>query len=166
MKLFVDILFALAVVGAILFGFWHWFGPFGLVFGAPILGLFAKPMVRIVTGFPRFASNMAMRRYEGRYYEFRGRSMDIHCDLQGRAWIATADARKVAALPNDEVLGRLAPSECGRRGEPVAWRITTDALRPLLAKSSDPEVARFSDWLEKEVAEPARKRLERGMALN
>ena len=31
-----------------------------------------------------------------RYYEFRGRAMDIHIDADARCWVATADARKVA----------------------------------------------------------------------
>ena len=149
-----------------LFGFWHWFGPFGLVYGVPVLGLFAKPMVRIVGRLPALRQHMALRRYEGRYYEFRGRSMDIHIDRRRRCWVSTADVRKIAALPADEVLGRLAPTECGRRGEPARLAHHDGRAGPLLAKSSDPEVARFCDWLEEEVAEPARKRLERGMALN
>ena len=52
MKLAVDIAFAAALSAAVLYGGWHWFGPFGLVFGAPILALFGRPLVEILTSLP------------------------------------------------------------------------------------------------------------------
>ena len=43
--------------------------------------------------------------------------------------------------------------------------MTTGGLAEVLAKSSDAEVSKFRDWLERDVARPARNKLARGMAL-
>jgi len=163
MRLAVDIAFGIALSAAVLYAGWHWYGPFGLVFGAPILAIFGRPLVEILTSLPRHARHLALRDRAGRYYEFRGRSMDIHVDADGRCWIATADVRKVTALPAEAVLLRLVPGQCGELGDPVTWRISTDGAAQVLAKSSDAEVAKFLTWLEREVAQPARNRRERRM---
>jgi hypothetical protein len=164
-KLALNIAFGLAVSAAVLYGAWRVAGPFGLVLTAPVLAILARPIVDIVTGYPRFVARLALRRYEGRYYAYRGRHMDIHIDAEARCWIATQDVRKITALPADAVLCRLLPADCRELGEPASWRITTEGAAQVLAKSSDPEVARFRAWLERDVALPARKRRERGMAL-
>ena len=159
MRLVVNIAFGVALCAAVLLAFWHWFGAFGLVYAMPVLGILGKPLVDIMTGLPRFIERLVLRKVEGRYYEFRGRSMDIHIDADARCWVSTADARKVAALPADAVLQRLAPLDCRQLGDPVQWRMTTAGLAQVLAKSSDADVTKFCNWLEKDVARPARNRL-------
>ena len=159
MKWIVNLAFGVAVSAALLYMFWRSFGPFGLVYAMPVLAILGKPLVEIGASLPRLAARIAMRKFEGRYYEFRGRSMDIHIDADARCWVSTADARKIAALPTDAVLKRMAPLECRQLGDPVQWRMTTAGLAQVLAKSSDPDVAKFRDWLEKQVARPARNRL-------
>ena len=153
-----NLAFGVAASALLLYKFWIWFGPFGLVYAMPVLAVCAMPLVEILTGFPRFARWLALRKLEGRYFEFRGRSMDIHIDADARCWVSTADARKIAALPADAVLARVAPLQCGELGDPLRWRITVEGLGQLLAKSSDPDVTKFRDWLEKDVARPARNR--------
>ncbi len=147
-----------AFCAAILEGFWHWFGALGLVCAMPVLGVCALPLVEILLGFPRFAAWLALRRVEGRYFEFRGRAVDIHIDADARCWVRTADARRIAALPADAVLRRMAPLECRRLGDPLDWRITTQGIAQVFAKSSDPDVTKFCHWLEVDVARPARNR--------
>jgi hypothetical protein len=161
MRLVVNIAFALAVSAALLYAFWRWFGAFGLVFAMPVISILAMPIVEILTGFPSFARRLALRRVEGRYFEFRGRAIDIHIDADARCWVSTADARKIVALPADPVLCRLAPLHCAELGEPRLWRITPEGLAELLARSSDAEVTKFCRWLEVDVARPARNKLER-----
>jgi hypothetical protein len=163
MRLLVDIAFGIALSVSVLYAGWHWYGPFGLVFGAPILAILGRPLVEILTSLPRHARHLAWRDRAGRYYEFRGRSMDIHVDADARCWIATADVRKIAALPAEAVLQRLVPGQCRELGDPVTWRLSADGVAQVLAKSSDAEVAKFLTWLDREVAQPARKRLERRM---
>jgi hypothetical protein len=161
-KLAIDIAFGAALSFAVLYGGWHWFGPFGLVFGAPVLAIFGRPLVEILTSMPRLARHLALRPLAGRYYEFRGRSMDIHIDADATCWVATEDVRKLTELPADAVLQRVAPRECRQLGDPSVWRLSSDGAAKVLAKSSDPEVAKFLTWLEREVALPARNRRARG----
>jgi hypothetical protein len=162
-KLAIDIAFGAALSLAVLYGGWHWFGPFGLVFGAPILAIFGRPLVEILTSLPRHVRHLALRDVAGRYYEFRGLSMDIHVDADATCWVATADVRKLAALPAEAVLQRLVPGQCRELGDPVTWRISTDGATQVLSKSTDPEVAKFLTWLDRDVALPARNRLARRM---
>jgi hypothetical protein len=165
MRRVVDIVLCVAFAAGVLALAWRWFGAVGLVSAMPVLGLSAKMIVDFLAGFPRFASRQALRKFEGRYFEFRGRSMDIHIDDDARCWVSTADARKIGALPADAVLARLAPLDCAQAGEPAQWRITPEGLAQVLAKSSDAEVTKYCHWLEVDVARPARNRLERGMAM-
>lgn len=153
-----EIAFGAALCAALLAAFWHWFGTSGLVYAMPVLAVLARPLVEVVSGLPRLARRIALRQVAGRYFEFRGRAMDIHIDADARCWVRTADARKIAALPDDAVLQRMAPSECAELGDPVRWRMTTQGLAQVLAKSSDPQVAKFCHWLETQVARPARNR--------
>ena len=163
MKLAIDIAFGAALSLAVLYAGWHWFGPFGLVFGAPILAIFGRPLVEIITSAPRHMRHLALRDQAGRYHEFRGRSMDIHVDADAVCWVATEDVRKITALPADAVLQRVAPGQCQELGKPATWRLSVEGAAQVLGKSSDPEVAKFLTWLEREVASPARKRRERRM---
>lgn len=162
MRLLLNIAFGIAVSLAVLATMWHFFGPFGLVFGMPVLAVFAYPIIDIVTGYPRFVTRIVMRKVEGRYYEFRSRSLDIDIDDDAVCWVSTADVRKlVPTLAAEPVLLRLYPGQVKESGDPRQWRITAQALTLLLAKSSDPDVTKFSNWLEKDVARPARNRLAR-----
>ena len=160
MKLAIDIAFGAALSFAVLYGGWHWFGPFGLVFGAPILAIFGRPLVEILTSLPRVARHLALRGQAGRYFEFRGRSMDIHIDADATCWVATDDVRKITALPADAVLCRVARGQCREIGDPAVWRLSTEGASQVLGKSSDPEVKKFLTWFEREVALPARNRRE------
>ena len=165
MKTLVNIAFGSAVSLAVLYGLWHWFGPFGLVFGMPVLAVFAFPLVDIVWGYPRFVSRLVMRRVEGRYFAYRGMSLDIAIDEQAVCWVSTADVRKlVPALPGEPVLARLYSGQVKESGEPRQWRITIQALTLFLSRSTDADLTKFGSWLERDVAQPARNRLARGMA--
>lgn len=165
MKTLLNIAFGAAISLAVLYGLWHWFGPFGLVFGMPVLGVFAFPLVDIVAGYPRFVSRLVMRKVEGRYFAYRGMSLDIDIDERAVCWISTADVRKlVPTLPTEPVLVRVYTGQVKESGSPRQWRITIDALSLFLSKSTDADNTRFGAWLEKDVARPARNRLERGMA--
>ena len=162
MRLLLNIAFGVAVSLAVLVTMWHFFGAFGLVFGMPVLAVFAYPIIDIVTGYPRFVTRIVMRKVDARYYEFRSRSLDIDIDDDAVCWVSTADVRKlVPTLAAEPVLLRMYAGQVKESGDPRQWRITTHALTLFLAKSTDPDVTKFSNWLEKDVARPARNRLER-----
>ena len=159
MRVFVDIAFVGAVSAAALYGAWRFIGPIGLVVTMPILALLAPALVELMSRIPRFMHQLAMRPWEGRYFEYQGKSMDILVDGDAQCWISTADVRKVIlTLPADAVLERLVPTQCGEGGDPLRWRITTTGLAQVMARASDPIVTKFCNWLEKDVARPARNR--------
>ena len=163
---FVNLAFGIAVSAAVLVGFWHWFGPFGLVYGMPVLSICAIPSIDILASFPRLAGRMALRRYDGRYYAFRGRHIDIDIDARATCWLSTADVRKVLpSLPAEPVLLRLQPGQVKETGDPRLWRITADALTAVQAKALDADSLKFCRWLASEVQKPARRRLERKMRI-
>jgi hypothetical protein len=161
-----NLAFGIAVSAAVLCGFWHWFGTFGLVYGMPVLAICAIPSIDLLAGLPSLAARIALRRYEGRYYAFRGRQVDIDIDARATCWVSTADVRKILpSLPLEPVLQRLEPAQVREAGDPRVWRITPAALAAVLARSQDAEALRFRLWLETQVQGPARKRLERGMQI-
>src|SRR4051812_16494116 len=119
MKLVLNIAFGAAVSLAVLVTMWHYFGPFGLVFGMPVLAVFAWPIMDIVAGYPRFVTRLVMRKVEGRYFEYRGMSLDIDIDAQALCWMSTTDIRKVVpTLPAEAVLMRLFPGQVKQKGHP------------------------------------------------
>ena len=131
----------------------------------PVLAVFALPLVDIVAGYPRFVSRLVMRKAEGRYFAYRGMSLDIAIDERAVCWVSIADVRKlVSTLPAEPVLVRLFPGQVKESGDPRQWRITIQALGLFFSKSTDADLTKFAAWLEKDVARPARNRLERGMA--
>ena len=150
-----------AALAAVTYGAWRAFGAFGALAGSVLFGLLAKSLIDVVAGYPRFVSRIVMRKVEGRYFEYRGMSLDIHIDAQALCWISTHDLRKLVALPADPVLQRLVPLQCGELGDPSQWRITVEGLAQVLAKSREPDVTKLCRWLEVDVARPARKRRER-----
>ena len=154
----VDIVFVGVVCAGVLGLAWRVAGPLGLVLTMPVMALAAPALVELMSRFPRFVRHLALRHYDGRYFEFRGRAIDILVDADAACWVSTADARKITPLPADAVLQRLVPTQCGEVGDPPRWRITTTGLAEVLARSADPVVAKFCRWLEVDVARPARNR--------
>lgn len=158
MRVAVDIAFVGTLSVAVLYGAWRFTGPIGLVCTMPILALLGPALVELMSRIPRFIKHLALRPLDGRYFEYRGKSLDIFVDADAQCWISTADVRKITPLPADGVLQRLLPGHCGEVGEPQRWRITVAGLAQVLAKAQDPNGTRFLHWLEVDVARPARNR--------
>ena len=165
-KTFINLAFGIAVSVAVLYGMWHWYGPYGLVFGMPVIAILAIPFLEMFGLIPFLAKWFAFRKVAGRYYEYRGRHVDIEIDGEATCWVSTADIRKILpSLPSDPVLARMQPNDVEEGGEPRTWRITSRALAVVLQKATDPETTRFCQWLDTQVAQPARKRLQRRMPI-
>ena len=166
-RAWVNLAFGIAVSAAVLCGLRHWFGAFGLVYGMPVLAICAMPTIDLLAGLPRLAARIALRRYEGRYYAFRGRHVDIDIDADATCWVSTADVRKILpSLPREPVLQRLEPLQVKETGSPRLWRMTPGALASVLGRSQDADALRFRLWLESEVQQPARKRLACGIRID
>ena len=143
-------------VGAVMVVAYRIVGAKGLVYAAPLAGIvLARPLVELAAGCPRLMSRIALRKVQGRYVAYRGKSLDVHIDDLATCWIATADLRKLVALPADAVLRRRFPAGCGVTGEPPMWRLDGRALVEFLAAATDADSSRFSHWLQREVMRPA-----------
>ncbi len=138
MKTAVDIAFGAAVSLAVLYGLWNWFGAFGLVFGAPVLAVFAVPLVDVVTGYPRLVSRLVMRKVEGRYFAYRGMSLDIDIDEHAACWISTADVRKL--VPATALVApaapRISPAARSGSGRPATLRRAPGLVRASAAAAT------------------------------
>jgi len=164
MTLLVRLLLGAATAAAVMDWAYRWQGPIGLVYGAPLLGLaLAKPIVELLAAYPRLVTRLVLRKVNGRYFEYRGASLDIHIDERATCWISTGDLRKIVALPTDPVLRRLYPLQCRELGQPVAWRLGGEALIEFLGRSTDVDKTRFSAWIEKDVVTPARNKRKRDL---
>jgi hypothetical protein len=139
---------------------WRLFGPFGLIFAAPVVGVsLARPLIDLVGSGYHGAREVALQEFQGRNFEHRGHRMDIAEDAEGHCWILLDGARKaVPGLPRDAVLQRLCGERLQRCGEPKGLRIRADALIEQLAKAIDADGVKFKVWLEREVVAPAARR--------
>ncbi|MEP6504584.1 MAG: hypothetical protein ABJD97_14695 [Betaproteobacteria bacterium] len=162
-----NVLVHLALGGAaaaVMYGAFRLLGPVGLAYTAPVLGLaFAKPIVELLAAYPRLVTRFVLRKVDGRYFEYRGASLDIHIDERAICWISTADLRKIVALPADPVLRRLYPLQCRELGKPVEWRLGGEALIEFLGKSTETDMTKFSHWIDRNVVTPARNRRKRDL---
>lgn len=159
MKPVIDLLVRTGLAIAVMSLIYRTYGLRAFVTCSPLVGvMLARPLLDAFAEVWRRLSGLALRRVQGRYVEWRGRPVDIQIDELGACWIGTADVRQFVALPSDTVLRRLCPDRCSKLGDPPIWRIRHDALAELLAKATRPETTKFVHWLEKAVAEPARKR--------
>jgi hypothetical protein len=164
MNVFVRLVLGGGAAAAAMAGAWKWLGPAGLVYSAPLLGLaLGKPIVDLLAAYPSLVSRIVLRKVDGRYFEYRGTSLDIHIDERAACWISTADLRKIVALPVDPVLRTRYPLQCRALGDPVEWRLGGEALTEFLARSTDSDMTKFSHWVDKNVITPARNKRNRAL---
>ena len=52
-----------------------------------LFGVYVAPMSLLMVA--AWFATVALRRVAGRYYEFRGRSMDIHIDADATCWVSS-----------------------------------------------------------------------------
>jgi hypothetical protein len=159
LKILLRLFFGVTVAAAIAWPLYRLLGAVALAWCAPLLGVaLARPLVEILSGVPRFYSGIVLRKVNGRYFEYRGSSLDIHVDERATCWISTADLRKIVALPADPVLRKRYPLQCRELGEPIEWRLGAEALIEFLGKSTEPDTTKFSHWVDKTVITPARNK--------
>ncbi len=159
MRLLLRLLVGGGAAAGAMFLAYRWLGAAGLVYTAPLMGVaLASPLIEIGQALPWLAAHIALRKVAGRHVAYRGRSLDVHIDERAACWIATADLRKLVALPADAVLQRRFPAGCAPCGEPAVMRLDAQALLDFLASSTDPDLARFTHWLRRDVMRPARNK--------
>jgi hypothetical protein len=146
--------------------FWWIWRTFGLAAAMPVVGLFgvalARPLIDLAEALGWQMRRAHWRDVEGRHYAYRGRPVAVVEDDEHRHWLRLADVRAIVGFTASD--GALAVSYPGRLrelGRPAAAHVRDDALLAHLAKERSPEAARLRQWVEREVAFPARRRRER-----
>jgi hypothetical protein len=126
----------------------------------PIATLLARPLLELAGRTPRTLRHLSLRHVAGRHYAYRGRSIDVYEDARHIRWLSLVDVRRcVPGLPAAEVMRRLNPTACAATGPRTReGRITAEALAATLSTSTDPQTGHFLNWLERDVAKPARHR--------
>jgi hypothetical protein len=138
---------------------WRMFGTAGLVFVAPLIGVaFARPLVELAESTYRAMRHANWRDVEGRHYAYRGRSISVVEDADGRRWLRLADVRAVVGFTaSDGALSLAYPDGWTRVGRAAEPYIGAEALLVHLGKERGPEALRMKIWVERAVAFPARR---------
>ncbi len=94
----------------------------------------------------------------GKYYQFQNHTLEVVEDDDHCRWIPTARVREIVGqLASDEALAHLYPSGHQCIGESQKGYLRDDALMAHLAKAHSSQAIKFKNWIERNVAFPARK---------
>jgi hypothetical protein len=138
---------------------WSALGAVGLVYASVLVAMaFAGPVLDAALNLRRFARVLVYGQVQGRHCAYRGRSIDVLPDLDGRQWLRLSDVRRVLPeLLRDEALQRLLGDAVQALAPDPALRIEAGALVSYLAGASQLETAKFRAWVERSLAAPKRK---------
>ena len=142
---------------------WRVFGPAGLAYMAPLLGVaFAKPLIELASATRHAMRRAQWRDVEGRHYAFRGRPIRVLTDADHRRWIRLADVRAVVGFTaSDGALAIAYPAGWRRIGRANEAFLGEDALLMHLAKERGPDALKLRHWVEREIVFPSRRERER-----
>lgn len=142
---------------------WHIGGLGAMVGTAPLYGLLlARPLIDLASALRHQSRALLWRSVEGRHFEFRGLAVQVLEDDERRRWIRAADVRRIVGHTASE--GALAlsyPTGWRMLGKPAQAHFSEDALLTHLSKETSADSLRFRQWVEREIAFPARRQRER-----
>lgn len=158
--------FALRLLGCLSVTYFAWFalGPTGLVWCAPLYGVaFAAPLFDGITGGLRWLRALVYRDVQGRHFAFKGVSISVAEDDEGRMWLRLSDVRKLLPwLVGDEPLRRVLSAGVGQVLPDRAMRVEAEAFVAYLERAASADSIRFKTWVERTVVFPSKRRLVRG----
>jgi prophage antirepressor-like protein len=102
------------------------------------------------------------RELEGRHYAFKGRTIQVVEDVDGRRWVRLADIRAITGHTASDAALQVTYSTGWRLlGRPPLPHLSDEALLTHIAKERTPEAGRLRQWIEREIVFPARRERER-----
>jgi hypothetical protein len=148
----------LALCAAAIYPLWRVFGAFGLLFGAPLLGVaLARPLYELTAEFVRLTRWVALRDVQGRYFAFKGQRVRVIEDAAHCRWLKLADVHTIVGRNTSERALQLAlPTAVRRIGIPPATYLQCEALPAYLGRATSLRTLHFLHWAEREIAHPAR----------
>jgi hypothetical protein len=163
-----QIVWRLALCGAVSWAAWRVFGSVAMVTSLPLFGiLLAKPLIDLASDLRHQARVVTWHAVEGRYFAFHDVPVQVLEDESFRRWVRAADVRRIVGFTaSDGALALTYPSGWRSLGVPAQPHFSDDALLAHLAKESAPVAAKFRQWAEREIAYPARQlRLRHGIRI-
>jgi hypothetical protein len=157
---------ALRLLGCLSVTYLAWFalGPTGLVWCATLYGIaFAAPILDGVASALQTLRALAYRDVQGRHFAFKGVSISVAEDDEGRKWLRLSDVRKLLPwLVGDEPLRRVLSAGVGQVLPDRAMRVEAEAFVAYLERAASADSIRFKTWVERTVVFPSKRCLVRG----
>jgi hypothetical protein len=140
---------------------WWWSGPVtaALVLAATAL-LLARPLLEAAADLRRSLRAAAYRDVEGRHFAFHGRPLRVLEDAEHRRWVRVDDVRAIVGFTaSDGALELTYPGGFRRCGRDAF--VSDEALLVHLAREPGAPALKLRQWVEREIAFPARRVRER-----
>ena len=94
----------------------------------------------------------------GTHYKFQNFTVHVIEDDDHCRWVATQEVRHIVGqLVSDQALAQMFPSGYQRLGKGQNGYLRDDALITHLAHATTPQAIKFKNWVERNIAFPARK---------
>ncbi len=135
------------------------FGPGVWIFlGALAAQLFKRIVVDLLAEMGWQMRRAALEPLSGKHYQFQNFQFQVIEDDDHCRWIPTEKVREIIGqLASDEALVRLFPSGHQRLGDEKKGYLRDDALMAHLAGAHSSQAIKFKNWIERNVAFPARR---------
>lgn len=134
-------------------------GPVVWVYLAMVIGItFSRIIIDTAAEISWWVRRLTLEPLGGTHYQFQTFTVHVVEDDDHCRWIATDEARKIVGqLAGDNTLAQLYP--CGHQflGKDNRGYLRDDALIAHLMSSSTPQGIKFKNWVERNIAFPARK---------
>lgn len=150
---------AVAVCAGFYFLTARFLGPVVWLFLAVLMGVaFSRIVIDVSAELGWRFRSAVLKPLSGTHYRFQTFAVhvlesDDHC-----RWIATQEVRKIVGqLASDHVLAQIFPSGYQRLGKDQQGYLRDDALVDHLSQASTPQAIKFKNWVERNIAFPARK---------
>jgi hypothetical protein len=155
-----QMLIRLAACVALSWVAWQWGGPVMLCISLVVWGLLlSKPLIELASDGRHALRALAWRREEGHYFAFRGMPVHVLEDDEQQCWLRVAQVRQIVGFTaSDTTLAIAYPDDWRLLGRPPAPHLRDEALLVHLKKERSSQALRFAQWLERDVAYPARQR--------
>lgn len=149
----------LAVIAAFV-AFWHWLGPMGLAFASPLAGIFLSRELLAWFGAARhWLRAHALRDLGGRYYAYKGVSLEIRDDDHvARRWICVADLAQALGDPIGIPTLKRRHGAALREFGGELFISDDGAMAYLGERLTSDRAMRLRQWIEREVWYPVRHR--------
>lgn len=142
---------------------WRSLGSSGIAWCAPLFGIaLATPIFDGVTSSLAWLRALAYRDVEGRHYAFKGKSINVTEDEDGRMWLRLSDVRKVLPwLSSDEALRRDLGADLAQFLPDRAVRVEATGFATYLERAALADSIRFKVWIKRTVVFPSKRRKSR-----